>query len=350
MQNDANDTPPGTFHPDDKYRRLAQWLQGIMAQPPQEQESQAETLKGEEASHFAIPLGEYHPHFYQQLPDFIMALLRHDRLAASRYAPLLYHLVGCPTCHAGYLDLYDSLQEAISINEDQAHIPLPAQANVPSARQLMQLCQMLITQADAVLKQARREHRDDAALARALLQLAIKSGTRIDQSSMRSRALQDLVRVAASAAGPEAPQEPSALYSYSPSLAGAGGARHGKTVRKATSPHAAGPAHEYPAIQLQDRSFTGTITQLGETLILHLQDLDNALRGQIVNISVPLGSLIEPVHWLGGNPRAIRSASAVDEQGILDVPLGTTQLQLDNPKDRPLLEVMFMRVEIHPAS
>ncbi|HLI08748.1 MAG TPA: hypothetical protein VKV40_19455 [Ktedonobacteraceae bacterium] len=341
------DTPPGTYYTDDKYRRLARWLQDVMA-PPQEREAQAGALQGEEAPHFAIPPGEYHPHFYQQLPDFIMALLKYDWQAVSRYAPLLYHLVGCPTCHAGYLDLYDALREAVSVDDDQPHVSLPAQVNVPAARHLVQLCQLLITQAEAVLKQARHEHRDDAALARALLRLAIKSGARIDQSSMRSRALQDLVRVAASAEeGTQ--EEPPALYSYSPSLAGVGGARHGKTVRKAAAPHPAGPSHEYPAIQLQDRSFTGTITQQEDTLILHLYGLDSSLRGQLVNISVPLGSLIEPIQWLGGNPRAIRSTVAVDGQGALTIPLGRTGLRLDDPKDRPLLEVTFMRVEIHPV-
>lgn len=344
------DIPPGTFHTDDEYRKLAQWLQQIMAQPQREQEPLPGSLKGEDLPHFAVPLDEYHPHFYQQLPDFIMALLRHDPQAASRYAPLLYHLVGCPTCHAGYLDLYDALREAIAVDESQLHAtPLPAQPNVPSTRQLVQLCQLLITQAEAVLKLARHERRDDSALARALLQLAIKSGTRIDSGTMRTRALQNLVRVATSFQEPETPEEPAALYSYSPSLAGAGGARHGKTVRKAASPHPTSPSHEYPAIPLQDRSFTGTITQQGDTLILHLHALDSSLRGQIVNISVPLGSLIEPVQWLGGNPRAIPSAIAVDEHGTLTVPLGHTELRLDDPKDRPLLEVTFMRVEIHPA-
>src|SRR5579875_2936970 len=158
------DTPPGTYYTDDKYRRLARWLQDVMA-PPQEREAQAGALQGEEAPHFAIPPGEYHPHFYQQLPDFIMALLKYDWQAVSRYAPLLYHLVGCPTCHAGYLDLYDALREAVSVDDDQPHVSLPAQVNVPAARHLVQLCQLLITQAEAVLKQARHEHRDDAALA-----------------------------------------------------------------------------------------------------------------------------------------------------------------------------------------
>lgn len=344
------DTPPGTFHTDEEYRKLARWLQQIMAQPPRAQEPLPGSLKGEDFPLFAIPLEEYHPHFYQQLPDFIMALLSHDPQAASRYASLLYHLVGCPTCHAGYLDLYDALRAAIAVDESQLHTtPLPTQANVPSTDQLVQLCQLLITQAEAVLKLARREHRDDSALARALLQLTIKSGTRINGDSMRARALQNLVRVATSFQEPETPQEPPALYSYSPALAGAGGARHGKTLRKAASPHPAGPSHEYPAIPLQDRSFTGTISQQGDTLILHLHTLDSSLRGQPVTISVPLGSLIEPVQWLGGNPRAIRSTVAVDEHGTLTVPLGHTELRLADPKDRPLLEVTFMRVEVHPA-
>ncbi len=345
-----NDTPPGTFHPDDTSRKLARWLQQIMAQPPREQEPPPASLTEEPLSHLAIPPGEYHPQFYRQLPDFIMALLKHDPQAASRYAPLLYHLVGCPVCHAGYLDLYDALRAALAVDENQLHtVPLPVGPNVPSPRQLAQLCQLLIMQAEAVLKLARHERRDDSALARALLQLAIKTGTRINQATLRAEALQDLVRVATGFQEPEAPPEPPALYTYAPTLAGAGGARHGKTMRKAASPHPAGPSHEYPALPLQDRSFTGTITQQGDTLILHLHALDSSLRGRPVTISVPLGSLIEPIQWLGGNPRAIRSTVAVDEQGTLTVPLGYTALRLDNPADRPLLEVTFMRVEIHPA-
>lgn len=341
------DTSPGTSHIDDESRKLARWLQQIMALPPRAQEAAPEILKGEDQPHFAIPPGEYHPHFYQQLPDFVMALLKHDPQAAVRYAPLLYHLVGCPTCHAGYLDLYDALRAALAVDNSQGYAtPLPTQANVPSARQLVQLCQLLISQAEAVLQLARHERRDDSALARALLQLAIKSGTRIDQATLRAQALQDLVRVATSF---QEPEEPPALYAYAPSPVGAGGARHGKTVRKAGSPHAAGPSREYPAIPLRDRSFTGTITQQGDLLLLHLHSLDSSLRGQQVAISVPLGSLIEPIQWLGGNPRAIRSTAAVDELGTLTVPLGHTSLQLADPRDRPLLEVTFMRVEVHAA-
>jgi len=345
-----NDTPPGTFHTDDTSRKLARWLQQIMAQPQREQEPPPASPREEPLSHLAIPPGEYHPRFYRQLPDFIMALLRHEPQAVSRYAPLLYHLVGCPVCHAAYLDLYDALRAALAVDESQLHtVPLPAGPNVPSARQLAQLCQLLIMQAEAVLKLARHERRDDSALARALLQLAIKTGARINQATLRAEALQDLVRVATGFQEPETPPEPPALYTYAPTLAEAGGARHGKTMRKAASPHPAGPSHEYPAIPLQDRSFTGTITQQGDILILHLHALDSSLRGRPVTISVPLGSLIEPIQWLGGNPRAIRSTVAVDEQGTLTVPLGHTALRLDNPGDRPLLEVTFMRVEIHPA-
>lgn len=345
-----NDTPPGTFHTDDTSRKLARWLQQIMAQPQREQEPPPASPREEPLSHLAIPPGEYHPRFYRQLPDFIMALLRHEPQGVSRYAPLLYHLVGCPVCHAAYLDLYDALRAALAVDESQLHtVPLPAGPNVPSARQLAQLCQLLIMQAEAVLKLARHERRDDSALARALLQLAIKTGARINQATLRAEALQDLVRVATGFQEPETPPEPPALYTYAPTLAEAGGARHGKTMRKAASPHPAGPSHEYPAIPLQDRSFTGTITQQGDILILHLHALDSSLRGRPVTISVPLGSLIEPIQWLGGNPRAIRSTVAVDEQGTLTVPLGHTALRLDNPGDRPLLEVTFMRVEIHPA-
>src|SRR5947209_8029548 len=118
-----NDTPPGTFHSGDDYGKLAQWLQQVMAQPqaqtPPYTHPQMVQRGGEDGPHFALSLDDYHPRFYQQLPNFVMALLTHDAQASSHYAPLLYHLVGCPSCHAAYLDLYDSLQVALQVDESQ---------------------------------------------------------------------------------------------------------------------------------------------------------------------------------------------------------------------------------------
>ena len=55
----------------------------------------------------------YHIHFYQQLPDFVMALLHNDAQAMLQYADLLYHLAGCSECHTAYLELYDALRGAV---------------------------------------------------------------------------------------------------------------------------------------------------------------------------------------------------------------------------------------------
>ncbi|MBV9229955.1 MAG: hypothetical protein JOZ18_11630, partial [Chloroflexi bacterium] len=103
---------------------------------------------------------------------------------------------------------------------------------------------------------------------------------------------------------------------------------------------------EQPVINLQSRGLEGSIVQHGQMLELHLQDLDEKLRGQYVTITVPLGSLIEPVRWLGGNPRAIRSAAPVDASGTLVTPLGETELQLTDPEDHNLLEAMFLLLEV----
>ena len=84
-------------------------------------------------------------------------------------------------------------------------------------------------------------------------------------------------------------------------------------------------------------------------LELHLEDLDQELRGQFLLITIPFGSLLEPVRWIGGNPRAIRSKVPVGEDGSLTTPLGTTNLQLSNPEDHNLLEAMFIMLDIRLA-
>jgi hypothetical protein len=94
---------------------------------------------------------------------------------------------------------------------------------------------------------------------------------------------------------------------------------------------------------------TGVITQHEDTLELHLVDLAKELRGHYVNISILLGSLLEPVRWHGGNPRAIRSQFSVDEHGSLTTPLGKTDLRLSKAEDRYLLETMFKKLDVGPA-
>lgn len=103
-----------------------------------------------------------------------------------------------------------------------------------------------------------------------------------------------------------------------------------------------------PVIELQSGSLQGSVTQRDDVLELRLQNLDESLRGHYLLVTIPLGSLIEPVRWLGGNPRAIRSQAAVNEQGSLTTPLGKTDLRLTNAEDRNLLEAMLKKLDIRP--
>src|SRR5438270_11148025 len=61
-----------------------------------------------------IPEG--HQPFCQQLPDFVLALLLQDAGATGRYAPLVYHLVGCDQCHRAYLECYDARRASLAID------------------------------------------------------------------------------------------------------------------------------------------------------------------------------------------------------------------------------------------
>src|SRR5437868_10081476 len=189
--------------------KLARWLRYMLSTSPS---------STEDATSGPLLNTDYHPRFYQQLPDFIMALLQDDPLATVHYAPLLYHLAGCTTCHSAYLELYEAMRYAIKNGDAQ---PVVNQGTRPLATipvgTLVSLCQLLINQAEAVLRQGRHDDTDSDALARSLLQLAMRVSTQIMQSSMRSRALKDLVRVATIFDGPHTSveQEP-ATRSYSP--------------------------------------------------------------------------------------------------------------------------------------
>src|SRR3989440_1355891 len=323
--------------------KLARWLRHVLTTAPSTEDASSQS---------GLLLNtDYHPRFYQQLPDFIMALLQNDPLATVYYAPLLYHLAGCTVCHSAYLELYDAMRYAVKNGDAQ---PVVNQGTRPLATipvgTLVNLCQLLINQAEAVLRQARHEHTDEDALARSLLQLAMRVSTQITQSTMRSRALKELVRVATLFDGPHSPgeQEPAA-HSYSPLIGAGSASRRGKVVRRAdTAVRSAGKAGEPPAIFLQSHPLEGSITQHEDTLELHLHDLDEKLRGHYLTISIPLGSLLEPVRWLGGNPRAIRSAVPVDKDGTLRTPVGQTDLRLDKPDDRSMLEVLFLQLEVRP--
>src|SRR5438552_17674385 len=92
--------------------RLSSWLQDVMKQPPLQKPG---VPSGDDDAALELLLdNNYHIHFYQQLPDFVMALLENNTRALPQYAHLLYHLAGCNECHNSYLELYDALREAIN--------------------------------------------------------------------------------------------------------------------------------------------------------------------------------------------------------------------------------------------
>lgn len=337
---------------DGKYENLARWLQHVFVLP--EQASEKTAVEDDANAFELVSVGGYHPHFYQQLPEFIVALLHHDARATTQYAPLLYHLAMCDPCREAYCEFYDALGYALTTpevaNVNQGTRPL---ASIPVAAPV-RFCQLLITQAEAVLRLARHEHTDGQAEARLLLQMAMRVSAQLTQSGLRVKALQDLVRVATLTENiADSTLQAPATRSYAP-LIGAGGTRHGKVMRKVdTATRSAGTSStstEPPTIYLQSHLLEGSITQKEDIIELHLHDLDETLRGHYIAISVPLGSLIEPVHWIGGNPRAIRSILPVSEDGTLVTPLGATDLRLNNTDERNLLEVMFLLLEVRPSS
>jgi len=330
--------------------KLARWLQSVLATPSQEHTPLSPPQVSEQPG--ASPTSNYHLHFYQQLPDFIMALLRNDSQVTALYAPLMYHLLSCSDCHTAYLELYDAMRYAVQVGDTQ---PVVNQGTRPLSTipvgNLVHLCQQIVSQAEAVLMQSHHDHSDEDTLARSLLQLAMRISAKITQSNARSRALRDLVHVATLFDGAHSPgEEQVAAHSYS-ALEGAGGTpRHGKVVRGVeTAARMGGKPGESSTIYLQAQPLEGSITQQGDILELHLQDLDEKLRGHHLSISVPLGSLLEPVRWRGGNPRAIHTVAPVGKDGSLKTPLGQTDLRLTNSDERSLLEVMFLRLEVRSA-
>lgn len=337
--------------PHTRYEKLALWLQEVLRVPLQRKTLPAEV--GEAQLELLLE-SDYHLHFYQQLPDFVMALLNNDPMAALHHAPLLYHMAGCHECHSGYLELYDALRYAIQPQRPRSTLGQGTRTLAATPQRMLgHLCQTLISQAEAVLQQARHDHRDSDVTARRLLQLAITLSAHIAQSHVRRTALHDLVRVALLFEGPSPPRtEEPGVHAYAPSLTGAGGMRGGrKTLRHVEMLTRSSHQEQsiVPIIHLQSRSLEGSITQHGAMLELHLQELDESLRGQYVTVSVLLGTLIEPVRWIGGNPHAIRSPVPVDASGGLTMPLGETELQLDRPEDHNLLETIFLRIDIRAA-
>jgi hypothetical protein len=347
---DKRNLEGGQPDPRHAYLPLAQWLQEILAIPTQPAPSERTSLL-ETAGH---PATDYHASFYSQLPDFVMALLRDDAQATLRYAPLFFHLIGCASCHTAYLELYAAMRDALNAGEERQVMEAGTTSTLALTppRMIVYMCQLLIKQADAVLQQARRSQgdgRDYDNWARSLLRQALSLSAHIQESSLRQRALQDLVRVAALALGSDdATQvEGPSSHSYTALTGAGGGARQGSKTRRRAE------MLEHPTndarIDLQSGTLEGMIVQEGDTLQLILHDLDEALRGRYLLIAVPLGALLEPVRWIGKNPRAIRSQSPVDEHGTLKTPLGFTDLQLTNREDRNLLEAMFKKLDIRPA-
>jgi len=334
----------GVPQPDGDMAQLAQWLLQVLVPVSQGPSSNDQVLSSEEQ----LPLlweNDYHLKFYQQLPDFIMALLNDDPQATVSYAPLLYHLMSCPACHASYVDLYDSLRAALYPHGVR---PLLGQGTrtltATPHRMLTHLCQTLISQARAVLRQARHDHVDQDEAARSLLRMALRISAHIAQSSLRREALKDLLQVATLFDGPDAPvQADSHAHAYSPVLTSMG--NRSRVVRRADTLAYSNNA-DYDSIELQSRALTGRVVQHEQILELQLKDLSEALRGRHVTISVLLGSLLEPVRWHGGNPRAIRSAEPVHMDGTLVTPLGLTDFQLHNAEERNLLEAMFLLIEV----
>jgi hypothetical protein len=212
---------------------------------------------------------------------------------------------------------------------------------------------VLISQAEAIMLNARRTHSDADDAARSLLQQALRISAHIGQSSVRRQALHDLVRVAALAGpGDEPGSEEQNAHIYTPALTGAGGARrtHKRTLRRLDSPtRPTDTVQEPPAIYLQSQGLEGNITQHGDTLELHLQELGKMLHGHRIIVTVPLGGLLEPVRWRGGNPRAIVSHELVDQHGTISMRLGETELRLTNHEERNLLEAIFMLLEVRIA-
>ena len=341
---------------DENARKLAQWLQDIMyIAPTVSMDSSIHPPKNSPAGERDIQLelllqdSSYHKEHYQLIPDFVLALLNNEPQAAMHYAPLLYHLAGCSICHQSYLEIYDAMRAALYPHEPR---PILGQGTrtleATPQRMLSHLCQAWITQAEAILREARQNKTDGESAARILLQSAISMSARIKQDAVRQQARHDLVRVATLFDATEDAQTRPADHSFTPVLTGARGVVR-RAEKNATASLAKEENQNFLAIVLHSQGIEGTVLQRGQTLELHLQDLDTPLRGHFITTSITLGSLIEPIRWLGGNPHAIRSTLPVDPTGALVMSLGETDLRLSVPEERNLLETTFLLLEVRTA-
>jgi hypothetical protein len=324
-----------------EYLPLAQWLQQILATAPQDPKAELTTTDNKEQ------LGDtYHIKFYTQLPDFVLALLtdatQEDIL---RFGPLVFHLIGCPACHTAYVEIYDAMRATIGIDEAQLSTSQLTQSFATTSKPvLVYMCQLLINQAAEVLREARHDHSDQDAWARSLLQQTIYLSSQVTESTQRQRALQNLVEVATFFDETTTP----AAHSYLPVLTTSSATRQSKIRRRAET---LGRPNGQTAIYLQTglSKQEGMILQNQDVLELHLEDLGQELRGRFLIITIPFGSLLEPVRWIGGNPHAIRSKVPVGEDGSLTTPLGSTDLQLSVQEDHNLLEAIFIKLDIRVA-
>lgn len=335
----------GTSDPQGLNVPLAQWLYALLKDTPQAVSSEHVPV-GEDVS---LPGADYHAEFYPAIPNFAMALLRQDPEVFTHYGPLLFHLIGCPTCHRAYQETYDALRVAVSGEARPTtmvqRLSSSAHLATTSPKLLVFLCQLLIGQAGFVLRQAHREHTDEDAWARSLLQQAMQLSRHIMQGALRQRALRDLVKVASQyqpVPTPESTAGETLIYS---ALVGAGSGARGRTVRRAEM---ISRPQDQVSIELRAGNLEGNVTQEGDMLVLRLSDLDPSLRGKFLSISLPLGTLLEPVRWLGGNPYAIRSAGLVGLDGSLITPLGRTDLRLSDAEERNLLEILFKKMDVRP--
>jgi hypothetical protein len=330
----------------EQYAPLAQWLHQLLTVTPQITQTDQIPV-GEDVSLLGA---DYHASFYTQIPDFAMALLKQDLDATTHYAPLLFHLIGCPTCHRGYVEIYDALRVALSDETPPTasilRAPSCAGLAATSSKLLVFLAQLLIGQARSVLRQAHREHSDQDVWARLLLQQAMQISRYIMQGTLRQRALRDLVEVATLYSDMQAERASSdpPTHSYAALVSGTSRTRS-RTVRRVET---MSRPNEQARIDLRAAFLEGTVTQQDDTLILHLVDLDERLQGKPLLISIALGTLLEPIRWLGGNPYAIRSNGPVAADGTLTTPLGNTELRLSNAEDRNLIEILFKKLEIRP--
>lgn len=331
------------------YLKLGEWLQQVLSTPERNSTEVAVVAEHDTQLHPVLN-SDYHITFYQQLPDFCMALLNNEPQATVTYAPLLFHLAGCRACHRDYLDMYDALREAIYPRGPR---PLLGQGtrtlSATPHRMLSHLSQTLISQAEALLRQARHEQSDNDEAARSLLQLAMRVSAHIVQSSLRRQALHDLVRVATLFDGPSAPSssaeagDASGTHTYVPVLATSG-------VRRGRADQSLHPSSADKAvIHLQSSTLEGSLVQRGNVLELHLRNLPIELRSHRLLLAVPLGKLSEQVRWHGGNPLAMRSTTLVDDAGTLVTVLGETDLNLSKPEDRNLIEAAFLQLTVRVA-